>query len=310
MEKKRCTNFSAIEINLLKDIVLSKAHIIENKKSDASTWKAKKNCWEEISVEFNSRSLNSKSAETLRKKWDNMKKSVKDKVTGQRKYALGTGGGPSMPPPNLTKEEEGIFNLISVQAAGTEPVCDSDYQPDTPVQLPSQAIILTDITVDMTNNEKENMNVCEVMLQEVVNIIILNTNLFLIFFTPPPHLFTDKILFYCFQSIYLENDLQEDELNKWSDYTPKTLRAKPSLKLVTDDDKDNPFRRYRKRNHTGQLTNKAWTELANEKKEICKMKKEHIKALIAESESRKRYYDLQNQLLELELAKKKKEDST
>lgn len=133
----------------------------------------------------------------------------------------------------------------------------------------------------------------------------------LIFFAPMPHLFIDKFCLYCyyFQSIYLENHLQEDELNKWSDYTPNTLRTKPSLQLATDDDKENPLRRYRKRNHTGQLTNKAWTELANAKKEICQMKKEHIKALIAESESRKRYYDLQNQLLELELAKKNKEDS-
>lgn len=188
MEKKRCTNFSATEINLLKDIVLSKAHIIENKKSDASTWKAKKNCWEEISVEFNSRSLNSKSAEALRKKWDNMKKTVKDKVTGQRKYALGTGGGPPMPPPNLTKEEEGIFSLISVQAAGTESVCDSDYQPDTPIRVPSQASkILTDITGDMPNNDQENFNICEVMLQEVIN--ILNTNLcFFSSFSLPCHI--------------------------------------------------------------------------------------------------------------------------
>ncbi|KAL4713471.1 hypothetical protein ACJJTC_010456 [Scirpophaga incertulas] len=100
-------------------------------------------------------------------------------------------------------------------------------------------------------------------------------------------------------NIFLEDSQDENQPKKWSDYTPSTLRTKPSLQPIETDDKDNPFRRYRKRNYTGQLTNKAWTELANEKKELYQLKKENLRALIAESESRKRYYDLQTQLLEL-----------
>jgi len=47
MEKeKRGANFTKTEIDLLIDIMLKYKHIIENKRTDATTWKDKNEAWD------------------------------------------------------------------------------------------------------------------------------------------------------------------------------------------------------------------------------------------------------------------------
>lgn len=45
---------SWVDIDLLISLVVTKKHIIENKKSDATTWQAKEEAWKKIESEYNS----------------------------------------------------------------------------------------------------------------------------------------------------------------------------------------------------------------------------------------------------------------
>jgi len=126
---KRGPNFTPAERTLLCRLAKKYIGVIENKKTDAVTWKEKKACWEKIAVEFNCENTNiQRAADTLKKKWDNIKTTVKEKMTGQRKYALGTGGGPPLPSPKLNDEELDIFESIQVQVSGLQSVFDSDRE--------------------------------------------------------------------------------------------------------------------------------------------------------------------------------------
>ena len=94
---KRSPNFSSDEIELLKTLVHKRWDKIECKKSDSLTWKQKQLSWEDLSEEYNSnnRSLEYRSVNILKKKWDNLKKALKQKVTAEKSYIKGTGGGPA-----------------------------------------------------------------------------------------------------------------------------------------------------------------------------------------------------------------------
>lgn len=51
--KKRSANFSKGEIDILVNIIFKYKDIIENEKTDATTWKSKNETWEKITLEFN-----------------------------------------------------------------------------------------------------------------------------------------------------------------------------------------------------------------------------------------------------------------
>lgn len=53
-KRERATNFSKEEIRKLVEISIIYKTILENKKTDAVTWKEKENTWNEISRQFNS----------------------------------------------------------------------------------------------------------------------------------------------------------------------------------------------------------------------------------------------------------------
>jgi hypothetical protein len=58
-KRKRSTNFSNTEKELLLKIVLPRLTVLENKTSNAVTWKHKENAWKEITDQFNSQTLES-----------------------------------------------------------------------------------------------------------------------------------------------------------------------------------------------------------------------------------------------------------
>ncbi|KAF0762993.1 fibrinogen silencer-binding protein-like [Aphis craccivora] len=55
-KKKRSNNFSFTEKELLLKIAISKKTVLENKSSNAVTWKDKEKIWREIAVQYNSQS--------------------------------------------------------------------------------------------------------------------------------------------------------------------------------------------------------------------------------------------------------------
>ncbi|KAL5239199.1 hypothetical protein ACI65C_006609 [Semiaphis heraclei] len=94
-ERKRESNFTNAEIDLLLHLCNTNKKILENKTTNAVTWKQKLLAWEKIHTEFNSTTDGqSRSIKNLRSKYDSMKKEVRKSVAKQKKDVTGTGGGP------------------------------------------------------------------------------------------------------------------------------------------------------------------------------------------------------------------------
>lgn len=70
---------------------------------------------------------------------------------------------------------------------------------------------------------------------------------------------------------------------------------------------DNPLRRYRKRPHTGTVTNKTWCELADYKKLVAKTKVDKLRKDMQLTDILIEQNKLKNKLLELEYENKKKQ---
>ncbi|CAI6358573.1 unnamed protein product [Macrosiphum euphorbiae] len=115
---KRSTNFSSDEVELLKTLVHKRWDKIECKKSDSLTWKQKQFSWEDLSKEYNcnSISLEHRPANILKKKWDNIKKTLKQKVTAEKSYIKGTGGGPPKNVSVYSVSEMETLDLLTTQA--------------------------------------------------------------------------------------------------------------------------------------------------------------------------------------------------
>lgn len=115
-KKKRCRapNFTTKETHLLLKLALDRKDILENKSSDSDIWKLKEDTWNNICELFNSSSGKlfyfiiynkfdlkftilgkrySRSAETLRAKYDGTKKDLKKKVNKNKVESMRTDGG-------------------------------------------------------------------------------------------------------------------------------------------------------------------------------------------------------------------------
>lgn len=127
MEKeKRAANFTQSEVDLLIDIVLKFKHIIENKQTDATTWKDKNQAWEKITEEFNASSGNyPRSLKTLRAKYDMVKKGIRKKCSVLKMEQNKTGGGQC--PTTLTAGEEKILSLTPNTMVGLLSRFDTDF---------------------------------------------------------------------------------------------------------------------------------------------------------------------------------------
>ncbi|KAI4463168.1 hypothetical protein MML48_4g00008079 [Holotrichia oblita] len=96
-KRQRASNFTADERVALLNIVKNYKHILENKKTDAITWREKEGIWLRIEKEFNATSpaCINRSQEQLRKCYENQKKIVRKIAANNRLNLCKTGGGPS-----------------------------------------------------------------------------------------------------------------------------------------------------------------------------------------------------------------------
>lgn len=115
---KRSANFTKSEVNILVDLVLRRKNVIENKRTDATTWKDKDTAWEEITSQFNAQSGNfPRNAKSIRAKYENLKKDLRKKcarLTGEQKK---TGGG-SNPCSGLEGHEEKLLSISELGMLG------------------------------------------------------------------------------------------------------------------------------------------------------------------------------------------------
>lgn len=125
-KRDRSSNFTREEIDLLTKLVGMNKNIIENKKSDAVTWKEKELCWKAIEASFNSTSgVAFRSAKTLKLKYEGIKRTTRKKSAVIRAETYRTGGGPSTAP-DLTDTEQKIKDMILLSVDGMDSTYDSD----------------------------------------------------------------------------------------------------------------------------------------------------------------------------------------
>ncbi|XP_037947637.1 myb/SANT-like DNA-binding domain-containing protein 3 [Teleopsis dalmanni] len=101
MEGKRCSNFSAEEIDNLIEIINKYKYIIENKKTDHVSSKKKEDTWTKITNEFNFQAKISRNKASLRKKYENLKRNLKVRTSIEKQKMCKTASGSS------TKVENG-----------------------------------------------------------------------------------------------------------------------------------------------------------------------------------------------------------
>ncbi|CAG9763619.1 unnamed protein product [Ceutorhynchus assimilis] len=110
--KNRSVNFTPMEETLLAYFVKKHKGILENKKTDAVTNADKNKCWVMLEKEFNAESGASyRSAQILKKKYENMKKQTKKKISEEKCYRFGTGGGPFQEF-TLTEADQTVIEIL------------------------------------------------------------------------------------------------------------------------------------------------------------------------------------------------------
>lgn len=128
-KKERSSNFSTKEIDVLVSTLQQYKHIIECKKTDATTWRDKDNAWEKITEILNSSSGEVfRPKKSLKAKYEDMKKNIRKKLAHNRSEQFKTGGGePEMQ--FLTNAEDNILSILPSSLEGLPSVWDSDQLP-------------------------------------------------------------------------------------------------------------------------------------------------------------------------------------
>ncbi|XP_073961937.1 uncharacterized protein [Choristoneura fumiferana] len=120
IKRERNLNFSREETDMLVSLVEKNKHIIENKKSDAVTWKEKEEKWKAIESAFNSSGIGVfRSAKHLRTKYEALKRSTRKKASSIRAELYKTGGGVNEAPP-LTAVEQKLKQMIILSVEGVK----------------------------------------------------------------------------------------------------------------------------------------------------------------------------------------------
>lgn len=131
VKRDRSANFSLYERDILVSLVQKYQTVLENKQSDASTWKMKEAAWKNIENDFNARSGGIfRSLKTLKVKYEGLKRTVRKKAAAIRSELYRTGGGKNTAP-LLDNVEEQIKTMITLSTDGMESIYDSDKLPQT-----------------------------------------------------------------------------------------------------------------------------------------------------------------------------------
>lgn len=146
--KRRGANFSSNEITFLMRCLLPEIGTIENKKTDGTTLKEKHNAWKRITHTFNSlmglsnndfhRDINS-----IKLKYENIKRTLKRKITANKQNYQKTGGGPSADIKLLWYEEQ-LYSFLQLGIDGLDPQGDSDM----PEERVDENLNITNVTDD------------------------------------------------------------------------------------------------------------------------------------------------------------------
>ncbi|KAI4455428.1 apontic [Holotrichia oblita] len=265
--KTRGPNYSSDEKCILINIIAKYKNIIENKKTDATTWKEKENTWKKITSEFNSQCCgNYRSTESLKKYYENQKKMLRKNVVENKKKMQQTGGGTCTP--RQDKNEDILLSLISNKTVyGLENMYDSDANCAAAVH----EIVEENIT---SNNE---------ILEESIGMDHQNV--------------------LCTEHITVQEEVEHSENDiviDWGDYKATHLKTPLSknLKRVTgNSDWTNRRRPILKVMNTTNLS-EQYSDLAKVKLEMARIQ---LTILKEELEMKRKEYELRIKNFELDI---------
>ncbi|XP_050553315.1 myb/SANT-like DNA-binding domain-containing protein 4 [Spodoptera frugiperda] len=149
VKRGRSANFSLHERDILVSPIQKHKSVLENKQSDASTWKMKEAAWEDIQKVFNARSGGTfRTTKTLKVKDEGLKRLVRKKSAVIRSELYRIGGGRNTAPP-LDNVEEQIKCLISLSTDGMQSIYDSDViiqENQDNINVPKESLQVAEIS--------------------------------------------------------------------------------------------------------------------------------------------------------------------
>ncbi|XP_036143791.1 myb/SANT-like DNA-binding domain-containing protein 3 isoform X2 [Monomorium pharaonis] len=148
-------------------ILVKYSHIIERKKSDATTLKDKEEAWNQICDSYNLSSIitSKRSIQQLKKLWSNLKSTQRDALTHEKQARLSTGGGPEPTSAEIDPDIAAIPNLMT-----TAPTLFSSNLSDEVIQERQQRILNDDcIPEELLTKYVENESSVDDNFKEVTN---------------------------------------------------------------------------------------------------------------------------------------------
>ncbi len=156
------TNYSALEKNVLLELVEERKDIIENKKNDGRMIGKKEEAWQDICKIFGSRhGVNKRTVKQLKALWKNMKGKAKKAIATERRERIKTGGGKADDTMDSVSQKINVMMPQQMNSLSNPYDDDADLHGD--VAYDNEALLdgdgeLACVTGDQVRNHKMNSN--------------------------------------------------------------------------------------------------------------------------------------------------------
>ncbi|XP_075690296.1 nuclear apoptosis-inducing factor 1 [Rhinoderma darwinii] len=181
--KKRKTNFSEQEVEIIMEEMEKQKHILINHYNAGVPLLTKSNAWYDILKRVNTISTCHRELAEVKKKWSDLKTEVRRKMS-QARATLEGEGDVSTPPVMLTPLQQRICNLLGESVILSLPTQECPAEIPTQVSISSPgAVTLSQISTENTYHTLEE-NVVEYCTTEAPNTVPSETPIEII--SPPP----------------------------------------------------------------------------------------------------------------------------
>nr|XP_055024057.1 nuclear apoptosis-inducing factor 1 [Misgurnus anguillicaudatus] len=140
--KKRKTNFSEREVEIIVEEMEKQKHILVNHFNAGVTHIAKNNAWVEIMKRVNAVATCQRELAEVKKKWSDLKTEVRRKVAQARAAMEGTGDCTSVPV-LLTSMQQRICNLLGEATIISLPTAEAGAEITVPISSAATTVALT-----------------------------------------------------------------------------------------------------------------------------------------------------------------------
>ncbi|CAH1103844.1 unnamed protein product [Psylliodes chrysocephalus] len=167
---KRIPNFTKSEKECLMNLILNNyAATLENKKTNRVNMQEKNEIWKRIECDFNSKAplVHYRSAEQLRRLYENKKKELRKKLAEHKKQTYLTGGGP--PPTDIKVDaiDKILMQIVNKKSlSGFSVEYDSDIVDEAePIRKKSKEDEIEDVIYEFEASEFKDIDIIENIIE-------------------------------------------------------------------------------------------------------------------------------------------------